>query len=82
KSFEPDYLEHIRYYCLVMSEKYIRNHFNEIKSNANIIEARIDDEYCTIENVLRDNAYVLEQCKAHNAEYILIDDKYEVDIEL
>lgn len=82
ESFEPEYLEHIRCYCLVMSEKYIRNHFDDIKKYANIIEARIDDEYCTIENVLRDNAYVLEQCKANNAGYILIDDKYAVDIEL
>ena len=27
KDFEEEYLEHIRYYCLVMSENYIKNHF-------------------------------------------------------
>jgi 2-phosphoglycerate kinase len=26
KDFEKEYLENIRYYCLVMSEKYIKNH--------------------------------------------------------
>lgn len=81
-SFEPEYLEHIRYYCLVLSEKYIRNHFDDIKTYANVIENRINDEDCTIENVLRDNAYTLEQCRVYKANYILIDEKYEVDIEL
>lgn len=81
-SFEPEYLEHIRYYCLVMSEKYIRSHFDNIRTYANVIENRINDEDCTIENVLRDNAYTLEQCRAYKANYILIDEKYEVDIEL
>ena len=27
KYFEKEYLDNIRYYCLVMSENYIRNHF-------------------------------------------------------
>lgn len=81
-AFEPEYLEHIRYYCLVMSEKYIRSHFDDIKAYANVVENRISDEDCTLENVLRDNACVLEQCKAHNAGYILIDDEYAVDIVL
>lgn len=82
RSFEPEYLEHIRYYCLVMSEKYIRSHFDDIRTYANVIENRLNDEDCTIENVLRDNAYTLEQCRAYKANYILIDEKYEVDIEL
>lgn len=81
-AFEPEHLEHIRYYCLVMSERYIRSHFYDIKAYANVVENRINDEGCTPENLLRDNACVLEQCKAHNAGYILIDDEYAVDIEL
>lgn len=31
KDFEKEYLDSIRYYCLVMSEDYIRNHFSDIK---------------------------------------------------
>ena len=65
-----------------MSEKYIRNHFDDIKRYANTIESRLDDGYCTMENVLRDNACVLEQCKAYGFGYILIDDEYDVDINL
>ena len=81
KDFEPAYLENIRYYCLVMSEAYIRNHFDDIKKYAGIIEDRLDDEWCTMESVLEDNAEVLELAKRHNANYILIEDHYEIHID-
>ena len=45
KSFEKEYLEHIKYYCLVMSENYIKNHFANIKKYASAIENRLDDEF-------------------------------------
>ena len=79
KDFDAEYLENIRYYCLVMSEKYIKNHFADIKAYANVIEARIDDD-CTIESVLTDNAQILALAQKHNANYILIEDKYEINI--
>ena len=80
--FEQDYLENIKYYCLVMSEKYIRNHFADIKKYANVIENRLDDEWCTMESVLEDNAKVLSLAKMHNVNYILIEDEYEISIAL
>ena len=79
KDFDAEYLENIRYYCLVMSEEYIKNHFADIKAYANVIETRIDDD-CTIESVLADNAQILALAQKHNANYILIEDKYEIDI--
>ena len=82
KDFEQQYREHIKYYCLIMSEEYIRNHFNDIKKFANIIEKRLDDEWCTMESVLADNASMLELALKYKANYILIEDKYEVDIDL
>jgi len=80
--FSKEYLDNIRYYCLVMSEKYIRNHFNDIKNYARVIENRLDDESCTLESVLEDNAQVLELAQKHNANYVLIDDEYNIDIDL
>lgn len=80
KDFDAEYLEDIRYYCLVMSENYIKNHFADIKKYASVIENRLDDEDCTLESVLEDNAKVLELAKKHNANYVLIDDKYEIEI--
>ena len=80
--FDEAYLDNIKYYCLVMSEGYIRTHFSDIKQYANIIENRLDDEDCTIETVVKDNKAVLEQCVRHNANYILIDEVYQINIEL
>lgn len=75
--FEKEYLDNISYYCLVMSEKYIRNNFDSIKKYADIIETRLCDEDFTIENALEDNSYYLDNAKKHNLNYIFIDDKYE-----
>ena len=82
KDFSREYLDSIQYYCLIMSENYVRNHFVDIKKNANIIENRLDDEGCTMDSVLADNVRTLNLAKKHEVNYILIDDKYEVDIEL
>ena len=81
KDFKQEYLNHIRYYCLVMSERYIRNHFNDIKIYANVIENRLDDSWCTMESVLEDNREVLELAQKHDVSYILIDDQYEINID-
>lgn len=81
-SFEPEYLREIRYVCLVMSERYIRAHFDDIKAHASIIEQRLDDTDCTMEQVLEDNARMLARCRAHHANHVLIDDSYHIDIRL
>ena len=82
KDFERQYLEQIKYYCLVLSENYIRNHFADIKKYANVIENRGDDTDYTLESVLADNLEVLVLAREYNVNYILIDDKYEINIEL
>ena len=80
--FDAEYLEYIKYYCLVMSEGYIRNHFDDIKGYANVIEQRLDDDGCTMESVLEDNANMLVLAEKYQVNYVLIDDEYEVDIEM
>ena len=80
--FAKEYLDNIRYFCLIMSENYIKNHFNNIKKYASAIESRLDDEWCTMESVLEDNAQFLELAKKYNVKYVLIDDKYKIDIDL
>ena len=82
KDFDSEYLENIKYYCLVMTEEYIKNHFADIKKYANVIENRLDDEWCTMESVLSDNAQMLELAQKHKVNYWLVDDKYEIDINL
>ena len=62
ESFTEEYLQHIRYICLVMTENYINSHFDDIVSNANAIEQRLCDDI-TKEALLQDNAEALEMCK-------------------
>jgi len=82
KDFSEEYLAHIKYYCLVMSEQYIRNHFDDIKKYASVIEDRLDDSDCTMESVLEDNARVLELVKKYGGNYVLIEDVYAVEVEI
>ena len=82
KDFEPEYLENIKYYCLVMSEQYIKKHFDDIKKYANVVEKRLDNEGCTMEVVLRDNSKIWKQCQKYKVNYIMIDEEYQVDVEL
>ena len=82
KDFESEYLKAIKYYCLVMSEDYIKSHFADIKKYANAIENRLDDEWCTMESVLADNAEMLLLAQKYSVNYILIEDKYEINIDL
>ena len=80
--FSSEYLENIRYFCLVMSENYIKHHFSDIKSFANVIENRLDDSDFTMENAILDNQRISALAKKHKVNYILIDDKYEFDVNL
>ena len=79
--FDKEYLDKIKYYCLVFSENYIKKYFDNIQKHACIIEKRLDDQY-SLEDAINDNAQVLELAKKHNVNYILIDDKYDINIEL
>ena len=79
---EAEYRDQIRYYCLVMSERYIRDHFGDIKKYANAIEARLDDTCCTMESVLEENAHFLALARKHDLNIVWIDDAYEICIDL
>ena len=80
--FEREYLEQIKYICLIFSKEYIRKHFSDIKKYASVIENRFDDEYCTMESVLEDNAKMLELAVKYKVEYILVTDEYKIDFEV
>ena len=82
EDFSEEYRKEIRYYCLVMIENYIKSHFSDIKKYADVIERRIDDSWCTVDSVLEENARYLEMCRKYDCNYILIDDRYEVEIDL
>lgn len=82
KDFTDEYRRQIRYVCLVMSEGYIRQHFDRIREFANVVERRQDDSGCTMEWLLRSNARALALAKRHRVDYLLIDGSYDVDVAL
>lgn len=81
KDFSVDHLENIRFFCLIMSENYIRTHFNDIRQYADVIEQRMNDD-CALESVLKDNARTLVLAQRNEINYIFIDNNYKIDIDL
>ena len=77
EDFAPEYLQHIRFICLVMSRSYIENHFSEIQGYANVIEHRLDDSDLSKEELIAQNEYNLSRCVTNNCDYILIDRTYD-----
>jgi hypothetical protein len=82
EDFDDSYLKHIQYYCLVMTEKYITNHFSDILKYSNVIEKRLIDSDLTKEVLIEENKKVLNSVIKYQLNYILIDDLYEINIDL
>ena len=78
KDFSDEYRENIRCYCLVMSERYIRTHFDDIRQYASAIETRLDDDGCTLDSLLEDNARTPALAKEDGIDYTLIDGEYRL----
>lgn len=81
KDFSEEYLEEIKYICLIMTEEYIKNNSENISKYGNVIENRKEAMINFVE-LIKDNKYNLQMCKKYNNRYILIDNSYPVDIEL
>ena len=82
EDFTENYLKKIKYYCLIMSEKYIEENFAQIKKYANIIERRINDDYCTKELLIEESKHNLMMCRKYGYNCILIDEQYNIDVEI
>ena len=77
ESFDEQYLLSIKFICLAMSDEYIDSHFEDIRSHASDIETRLDDSYCTIEQLKQDNRRIIDGYRSTGEEIILITDSYE-----
>lgn len=80
--FPAEYLQQIRYICLVMSQKYIETHFDQIQAHACDAEQRLDDCTCTKQWLAAQNAEALRQCRANGCQVLMIDEEYCVEPEL
>ena len=80
--FDYEYLKEIKYYCLIMSERYIKENFENIKKYSNVIENRIYDFSVDMETMIEKNDENLKLCEKYNNNYILIDEDYNIIIKL
>lgn len=80
KSFTEEYLQHIRYVCLCLSDSYIDKNYALVERYASCIEQRLCDD-CSIELIRRDNRRFREGCEAQGLPYILIREDYETEME-
>ena len=81
KDFDENYLQKIKYYCLIMTTEYIENNFSKILEFENVIESRISTDI-NIPELIAENGLNLHMCKKYGLEYILIDKNYKIEIEL
>ena len=80
KDFERQYLCSLQFICLAMSDEYIDSHFEEIKAHASDVESRLDDSYCTIEQLKQDNRRIIEGYQSTGEQITLITENYEGSI--
>lgn len=82
RDFQQESLPDIRYVCLIMSENYIGQHYDDIARQARVIERRVFGVVPRKRVLLEENLHNLELCKKYGLDYVLIDDKYEINWEL
>lgn len=80
KDFTDEYVEQIKYVCLIFSQEYIKHSFQNILEYENVIEKRLSTDV-TFEDVSKINKYNLEQCISRKYNYILIDKNYQINID-
>lgn len=78
---EAEYLEHIRYVCLILTRRYIEEHFDDVLSHASDIEQR-GEESLDREALIRENEENLRQCRERGLRCLLADEAYQMDLEL
>lgn len=80
KDFDESYLAQIKFRCLVMSEHYIRHHFDDVKGFASAVEDRRDDSWFTMEMCIEENQRNLKLCRKYDCPCLLIDEDYQTDL--
>lgn len=78
--FEKEYLEKIRYVCIVMTEEYIERNFDKIIKYENVIEKRLKSADLTKENLIAENRDIMENCLKYGCNFREITAKYALDL--
>lgn len=76
--FEEEYLKDIRCVFIVMSEEYIRAHFEDITGYADVIEKRLCDE-ADMERLIMCSKNFKADCEKYGIDCIEIDGEYDIE---
>ena len=77
-TFLPEQLEEIESCFLIMTRRYLTEHFDDVRRYASIIEERMNDDLDP-GKLIRDNERNLDACRKRNQPIVLIDGSYEID---
>jgi len=78
ESFTDEYLKHISCIFIVMSEHYLRCHFNQVVEYADVIEQRLDD-HPDLERLIQCSKDFKEDCIQNHIPCIEIDEEFDLD---
>ena len=76
--FEKRYLKEIRAAKIILSEKYIRDHFGVIQRTANAAEYRMR-EFLDREELIQDNARQKKEAEENKTPFVYIQDRFDPD---
>jgi 2-phosphoglycerate kinase len=82
KDFTDEYLDDIKYICLIFTRRYIEKQFDKIIRYENEAEERMEKAACSQADMTLENERNLRFCQKYSNEYYLIDEAYQVDITL
>ena len=77
RDFDERYLPYIRFICLAMTERYIRDHFAEIAAHESEIESRFADTGLSVAGLVKDNEAVISGFQRAGEQVVLIDSDFE-----
>lgn len=77
QDFDERYLPSIRFLCLVMTERYIDQHFSDIVTYESVIETRLVTGDCTAADLKADNVRCLQGFQQAGEQVVQIDADYE-----
>jgi len=78
--FGPDYLPHIRFLCLALTDSYIDSRFEDVKAHASDIEHRLYDAGLTPEYLKKENRSFENGFRRAGERVVLIESDYASSI--
>ena len=77
KDFDKNYLEHIEFICLAMTEDYIEEYFDEIIRHESDAENRLIKEDCTADDLKECNRWFIDTFSNVDERIVIIKDDFD-----